>query len=156
MYYYFEDPIEKEYINALIEKIDVEEEVHLYFSTEGGYYDVMMFLIDFLNSKENIIVHLVESVMSAGGLLFTEYKGKLILEDGLDCLMFHCFDRRLYTLREDGYNKNKRLTRQTKQLNENFAKKLKDKEILTEKQTKQFLQGKDIIIYKEQFSKYKL
>ena len=156
MYYYFQDRIEKDNINSLIDKIDVDEEVHLYFSTDGGHYDTMQYFIDFLNSKENIVVHLVECVMSSGCLLFTDFKGKIILEDGLDYLMFHVFDRQVYTLRKDGLIDDRILKKQTRQLNENFAKKIKEKGLLTDKQLKKYINGFDVVIYKEQFDKWKL
>jgi hypothetical protein len=156
MHYYFQDRIEKDNINNLIEKIDVDEEVHLYFSTDGGHYDTMQYLIDFLNSKENIVIHLVECVMSAGCLLFTYFKGKLILEDGLDYLMFHVFDRQVYHLRKDGLIDDRILKKQTKQLNENFAKKIKEKGLLTDTQLKKYINGYDVVVYKQQFDKWVL
>jgi hypothetical protein len=150
MYIYFEDPIEKEFINTLIEKIDIEDEVHLYFATDGGYYDVMKFFVDFLNTKENITIHLIECVQSAGTMLLTDFKGKLIIEEGFDFFMFHKFDRQIYTLRKNSYCDDKLLVSQTDELNKNFAKKLKKKGILTAKQIKQFMQGKDVVVYREQ------
>ena len=156
MYHYFQDNIEKDNINNLIDKIDVDEEVHLYFSTDGGDYDTMRYFIDFLNSKENIVVHLVEYVMSAGCLLFTDFKGKLIIEDGLEYLMFHVFDRQVYTLRKDALINDRILKIQTKQLNENFAKKIKQKGLLTDIQLKKYLKGYDVIVYAEQIKEWKL
>ena len=155
MHYYFDDKIEKDSINNLIEKIDVDEEVHLFFSTDGGHYNVMMYFIDFLNSKENITVHLTEVIQSAGCFLLTDYNGKLVIEDGIDYIMFHVVDMQRYTLRKDGYINDSILVKQIKEVNEDFARKLKDKEILTDRQIKQFLKGQDVIVYKGQIKTWK-
>lgn len=156
MHYYFDDKIEKDNINNLIEKIDVDEEVHLFFSTDGGHYNVMMYLIDFLNRKDNITVHLTEIVQSAGCFLLTDYNGKLVIEDGVDYFMFHAVDMQRYTLRKDGYINEDILVKQIEVVNKNFAKKLKQKGILTDKQIKQFNKGRDVIVYAEQIKKWKL
>jgi hypothetical protein len=156
MHYYFDDKIEKDNINNLIEKIDVDEEVHLFFSTDGGHYNVMMYLIDFLNRKDNITVHLTEIVQSAGCFLLTDYSGKLVIEDGVDYFMFHAVDMQRYTLRKDGYIDEDILVKQIEVVNKNFAKKLKQKGILTDKQIKQFNKGRDVIVYSEQIKKWEL
>ncbi len=156
MHYYFDDKIEKDNINNLIEKIDVDEEVHLFFSTDGGHYNVMMYLIDFLNRKDNITVHLTEIVQSAGCFLLTDYNGKLVIEDGVDYFMFHAVDMQRYTLRKDGYINEDILVKQIEVVNKNFAKKLKQKGILTDKQIKQFNKGRDVIVYAEQIKKWNL
>jgi hypothetical protein len=156
MHYYFDDKIEKDNINNLIEKIDVDEEVHLFFSTDGGHYNVMMYLIDFLNRKDNITVHLTEVIQSAGCFLLTDYNGKLVVEDGVDYFMFHATDMQRYTIRRDGYINDDILIEQVEKVNKNFAKKLKQKGILTQKQIKQFNKGKDVIVYAEQIKKWEL
>ena len=48
------------------------------------------------------------------------------------------------------------LKRQTKQLNENFAKKIKEKGLLTDTQLKRYINGYDVVVYKQQFDKWKL
>lgn len=156
MHIYFEDAIEKEIINNLVEKIGDNENVHLYFSTEGGYTDVMRFFVDFLNTKEDLTVHLVDSVCSAGTLLLTDFKGKLVIDEGLDYFMFHKFDRQIYTLRKNAYIDDSLLVKQTNDLNINFAKKLKKKGLLTSKQVKQFNKGGDVFVYREEFKKWNI
>jgi hypothetical protein len=156
MHYYFDDKIEKDQINNLIDKIDVDEEVHLFFSTDGGYYNVMMYLIDFLNSKSNITVHLTGVVQSAGCFLLTDYNGKLIIEDSIDYIMFHATDIQRYTIRNNGYINDSILIKQIEDINKNFAKKVKQKGILTDKQIKQFNKGKDVIVYAKQIKKWDL
>ena len=48
------------------------------------------------------------------------------------------------------------LSKQDKEYNINFAKKVKNKGLLTEKQLKNLLAGRDVVVYLEQFKKWKL
>jgi hypothetical protein len=48
------------------------------------------------------------------------------------------------------------LKKQDKEYNLKTAKKIKEKEFLTDKQIKDFLKGRDVVIYKDTFSKWKL
>lgn len=154
MHYFFDKDISVESVNELISILQNEEKISLYFSTDGGSPSAMKMLIEFLNSKETEIT-LVDWVMSAGTLLFTEFTGKIRISEELDCIMFHMFDRESYSLRK-GFVNEKKLTKQDFEGNVNFAKKIKKKGLLTDRQIKQFLRGDDIIIYKKEFEKWKL
>lgn len=70
--------------------------------------------------------------------------------------MFHATDMQRYTLRKDAYINDNILVKQIEEVNKNFAKKIKQKEILTDKQIKQFNKGKDVIVYAEQIKKWNL
>ena len=154
MHYFFSREISVGSVNELISILQNEEKINLYFSTNGGSPSAMKMLIEFLNSKETEIT-LVDWIMSAGTLLFTEFTGKIKISEELDCIMFHMFDRESYSLRK-GYVNEKKLTKQDFEGNVNFAKKIKKKGLLTDKQIKQYLRGDDVIIYKKEFEKWKL
>ncbi len=68
--------------------------------------------------------------------------------------MFHFFDRESYNLRKRSLDK--KLTKQDFKGNKIFAKKLKEKGFLTDKQIEKFLKGKDVYVYKKQFKKWRL
>ena len=154
MHYFFDREISVESVNEVISILQNEEKINLYFSTNGGSPSAMMLLIEFLNSRDTEIT-LIDSLMSAGTLLFTDFTGKITISDGLDFIMFHMFDRESYSLRK-GFVDEKKITKQDFEGNVNFAKKLKKKGLLTEKQVKQFLKGKDIFAYKDTINKWKL
>jgi len=154
--YYFNDEISVESVNALIELIQDKEKINLWFSTDGGCSDSMTYLISVLNSfGENITVTLIGQVHSAGTELLVSYKGNLVISDGIDYMIFHKEDRKLHTLRNHGYDA-KILAQICEENNKNFAKKLKEKGILTDKQIKQFNKGEDVYLYKHDILKLKL
>ena len=156
--YYFSDDINVENVNTLVEKLQaVEGKIRLYFSTDGGDPSSMNFLLNFLNSrKEYITVVVTDRCYSAGVDIFVLFEGRIEIED-LDCMLFHVMDRQRYSYRVDGYTSDpKILAKQDKEYNINFAKKIKKKGLLTDKQLKQFLNGRDVIVYKKQFEKWKL
>lgn len=155
MHYYFDKHIDTETVNELIQVLSVDEPTKLFFSTEGGNTDAMFVLIDFLNSRENIEVVLIDWISSAGTQLLTDYSGKLTFCEKLDGFMFHLSDRESYRLRKN-YVDYSLLAEQDLERNKKFAKKLKDKGYLTEKQIKNFLKGKDVFVYKKQFKEWKL
>lgn len=157
-YYYFENNIEVNNINNLVEKLhSMNGEIILYFSTSGGETSVMNYLIKYLNSrKDEIKIVLTNKIYSAGVYLLLDFKGKLGIED-LDSILFHAADREIYSYRKDSYFTNKKIiAKQDKEFNLETAKKIKKKELLTNKQLKQFLKGYDVVVYKEQFEKWKL
>lgn len=156
--YYFSDDITVESVNNLVEKLQgVEGKIRLYFSTDGGDPTAMNFLLNFLNSrKEDITVVLTDRCYSAGADIPVLFEGKTEIEE-LDVILFHVQDREKYSFRVDSYISNpKILAKQDKEVNIIFAEKIKKKGLLTKKQLKQFLNGRDVIVYKEQFKKWKL
>lgn len=153
--YYFEDDINKKTVNELADIIQDKESVRLYFSTEGGETDAMRYLISVFNSHPDLTLILNCYLYSAGCLILTEYKGKLEILETVESFMFHKFDRLSYTLREQIINTNKLLSLSEEE-NEIFAKKLKKKDILTDKQIKKFKKGKDVVLYRDEILKLKL
>lgn len=155
MHYYFKEDIELEYIQELVNKLEGQENIKLYFETFGGTVNVMEFLIDFLNSLGNKIeVVLTGFVYSAGTKILTDYTGKLTISPEIDMMLFHKWDRQIYTLRKD--SDNKYLTKQSEKRNKDFAKKLKQKRILNKEQLKRFKKGEDIRLYTKDILKLKL
>jgi len=154
--YFFSQDITIDNINNLVGKLESSEgKFNLYFATDGGSPEAMTFLIQYMNTREDEIeVTLTDAVMSAGTKMLTDFKGKINISDGLDLVMFHMWDRESYSLRK-GFANDKLLTSQDFEENKKFAKKLKNKGLLTDKQIKQFLAGKDVIVYKEQIKGWK-
>lgn len=156
-YYFFNQKINTDTVNELVDRLqDIEGKISLFFSTNGGQLDSMRYLISFLNSrKKDITITLTDRLVSAGTLLLTDFEGEIVINEGLDFILFHMWDRESYSLRVDITISDKILTKQDKAGNLFFAEKLKNKKLLNDKQIKQFLQGKDVVLYKDTFSKWK-
>lgn len=162
MYYLFNEEITEESVNNLVDKLesaDKDENINLWFATVGGASSAMGFLVNYFNSiKDRLTITITEKLLSAGTSILTDFEGKIILDlDDLDCILFHGADRESYRFRKDStFHCAKILSKQDKEYNINFAKKVKNKKLLTDKQLKNLLKGKDVVVYKEQFKKYKL
>ena len=156
--HYFDESIEKESVNNLIDRLHgIQGEMTLYFSTSGGITSVMKALTTYLNSrKDEITVILTNRIYSAGTFILLDFKGKIKIQE-LDSILFHIADRETYNFRKDSYSVNHEiLIKQDNEYNLKVAKKIKKKGLLTDKQLKDYLKGKDVVVYKEQFSKWKL
>ena len=162
MHYLFNEEITEDSVNNLVEKLesaDKEEKINLWFGTNGGSSSSMGFLVNYFNSiKDRLTITITEKLLSAGTSILVDYGGKIILDlDDLDCILFHGADRESYRFRKDStYHDSKILSKQDKEYNINFAKKVKNKGLLTEKQLKNLLAGRDVVVYLEQFKKWKL
>ena len=150
--HYFLDSIDLPSVQNLIDKLDtLEGEVDLFFETEGGFTDVMDYLVHYLNKrKDEITIYLIGELISAGTKILTDFKGKIIIHEGLDLIMFHKWDRKIYTLRKSSFVDNATLIKYTEEGNKIFSKKLK-KLGLNEKQLKIYNEGKDVVLYKKDF-----
>jgi ATP-dependent protease ClpP protease subunit len=157
-YYYFNNKINNKTVNSLVDKLQtLEGKINLWFTTDGGNADEMDFLIAYLNSRKNeIIITLTGIIQSAGTHLLFEFLGDLIIGNGLDCFMFHATDRLVYPVRNNSEIQDKELSKNDRQLNLNTAQQIKNKQLLTNKQIKQFLQGKDIVVYKKEASTWNI
>lgn len=157
MYIFFQDDIDKETVTELIDKLEqYQGQINLYFSTDGGGITPMYFLIDYLNSrKDEITIHLVDELISAGTYLLTDFEGKIIIEDSLDLILFHKADRSVCTLRQNNVVDEKILVQQTEAGNKKQQEKLKLLG-LNNKQLKLYSQGKDVVLYKKDFNQLKL
>ena len=162
MHYLFNEEITEDSVNNLVEKLesaDKEEKINLWFGTNGGSSSSMGFLVNYFNSiKDRLAITVTEKLLSAGTSILVDFEGKIILDlDDLDCILFHGADRESYRFRKDStYHDSKILSKQDKEYNINFAKKVKNKGILTDKQLKNLLKGRDVVVYKEQFKNWKL
>ena len=160
MYYYFNNEITTESVNELVDKLSqAEDEINLWFSTNGGQSSAMTFLINYFNSvSDRLIITLTNDVWSAGTQILYDYTGKIELDlEDLDTILFHCADRETYSFRKDStITDRKMLVKQDKEYNQKTAEKIKKKKLLTGKQLKDFIKGKDVVVYKEQFKKWKL
>ena len=162
MHYYFNDDITIETVNNLVDKlqaVDKEEKIELYFSTSGGCSSSMEFLVNYFNSiKDRLTIVLISRCWSAGTDLLVSFEGKLVINHNeMDSFVFHLKDREMHLQSKDRDLQDMKIIRkQDKEDNLNFAKKIKNKNLLTSKQLKDFIKGKDIIVYREQFKKWKL
>jgi ATP-dependent protease ClpP protease subunit len=153
--YYFDKEIAKETVNELVDRLQSQDdEINLWFSTDGGDCEAMEYLISVLNSfGDKITVTLCGQVHSAGLDLLTDYTGKLKISDRVDYFIFHK-ENRLLGITDK--NHRKKLKKQSEEHNKIFAEKIKNKGLLTEKQLKRFNKGKDIHVYKKQILKWKI
>ena len=160
MHYYFNDKITTETINELVEKLSQEDgDITLYFGTQGGETASMKFLINYLNSiKDRVKITFVDRVWSAGSFLFLYFEGKMQIDlEETDSILWHIGDRQMYLSAVDRDLEDRNiLKKQDKEYNQKIAEKIKEKGFLTDKQIKDFLKGKDVIIYKDTFKKWKL
>jgi hypothetical protein len=162
MHYLFNEEITEESVNSLVEKLnsaEKDEKINLWFATNGGESSSMGFLVNYFNSiKDKLTITLTDRILSAGTSILTDFNGKVVLDlDDLDVILFHVADRESYRFRKDStFHDAKILSKQDKEYNLNFAEKIKKKNLLTEKQLKQFLKGRDVVVYKEQFKTWKL
>ena len=150
--HFFDNKINKDNVNELIDRLYDKDEIELFFSTQGGQTPSMKVLLHFLNSRhEKIKVIITDSLASAGTLLLTDFKGKIEFRD-LDFILFHVFDRERYPIRKTWGDFNDIIQKQDYEGNLKLAKKFR-KLGLTKKEIKQFLRGQDVILYKDRFKK---
>ena len=158
--YYFNDEISTETVNNLVEKLQsFEGEIDLWFSTNGGESVSMAFLINYFNLiKDRLTITLADKIWSAGTFILTDYYGKIRIEyNEMDSFLFHVGDRRMHLQSVDRDIENaKILAKQDREVNLIFAEKVRKKGLLTEKQLKDYLRGKDVVVYKDTFKNWKL
>lgn len=153
--YIFDDGIEQETIQNCIDAIHMHPEVDLFFSTQGGEASVMNAFISYLNMRqEEVTIHLINTVASAGVFLLTDFKGKIVISENLDWLMFHKADRLTYSNRKSFFNESI-LKKQLIEYNNNYLKKFKDLG-LTDKEIKAYNSGKDVFLYRKDFNRLNL
>ena len=149
-YYFFENDIDSETVQDLIDKIDDKEKIKLYFTTHGGYTPWAEFLRDYLNSrKDDIEIIFTNFVASCGTMLLVGFEGKVTFSDELDTLLFHKIDRELYHQRKQTKDP-KELRKMDKEYNKNLSEKFR-KLGLNDKEIKKFNKGEDVVLYKKDF-----
>lgn len=153
--YHFSDPIDGESVQELIDILSLHEKIDLFFSTEGGEIVETKILLHYLNSrKDDIDIYLTDIIMSAGAFLLTDYQGKIIITDSLDCVLFHKTDRQVYTRRQQ-FISIPTLLEQLDEDNEEMAKKFL-KLGLTKSEIKDYKEGKDVVLYRKDFKRLKI
>lgn len=151
---YFDKDINTETVQELVEKLSsMEGKIDLWFSTSGGFTNQMYYLINYLNSrKEDIKITLTNECLSCGTFLLVYFDGEITHFD-LEVMLFHVTDRERYCLRDNKWINSDKLQKQDWKQNKKFAKKLLERNILTEKQVNRFLKGQDVIIYEKEIKK---
>lgn len=157
MYYYFNDEISTENVNELVDKLENSEgKINLWFSTDGGSSNAMEFLIHFFNSiADRLEITVTQNLCSSGTMILEDFVGKVNIYD-LDYCLFHCADRETLNFRNNNGKDTKVIIEQDKSYNTKTAEKMKNKNLLTDKQIKDFLNGKDVYVYQEQMKTWKL
>jgi ATP-dependent protease ClpP protease subunit len=150
--YHFDNPIDWESVQELIDILALHEKIDLFFTTEGGEIAEVRVLIHYLNTrKDDIDIYLTDVIMSAGTFLLTDYQGKIILTESLDCILFHKTDRQVYTRRQQ-FVSIPILLEQLDNDNELMAKKFLDLG-LTKSEIKEYKEGKDVVLYRKDFNR---
>jgi hypothetical protein len=153
--YHFDNPIDWESVQELIDILAQHEKIDLFFTTEGGEIAEVRVLIHYLNTrKEDIDIYLTDVIMSAGAFLLTDFEGKIIITDSLDCILFHKTDRQVYTRRQQ-FVSIPILLEQLDKDNELMAKKFLDLG-LTKSEIKDYKEGKDVVLYRKDFNRLKI
>ena len=153
--YIFDDEITQETIQDCIDAIHIHPEVDLFFSTQGGETCMMDAFINYLNLRqEEITIHLTDVLASAGTFLLTDFKGKIIITDNLEWIMFHKADRLTYSNRRSFFNE-VILKKQLNEYNDKYSKKFQELG-LSEKEIKAYNSGKDVFLYRKDFNRLNL
>lgn len=150
----FTDDIEEETVQDLIDKINQYAFVNLYFSTHGGYQDIMAILIDFLNHRydnDSIKLTIFDFVASAGTDIFLDYEGPIYVKN-LRALLFHAPDISANKIRKSKFQKN--AEEQLFQDNEIYYKRLMSLG-LSKAEIKKIKDGDDIYIFKDDLHRIK-
>lgn len=152
--YHFDNPIGIVEVKELIDVLSLHDKIDLFFTTEGGEAVSMEVLTHYLNTrKDDITIHIVDFLMSAGVFLLLDFEGKIELHKTLDYILIHGIDRMVYRNREQKISKDI-LQEQLQNYNSQIAKKL-TKFGLTKQEIKDYNLGKDIILYQKDFKRLK-
>ena len=147
----FDDRIDEESIQALMNEMTQYQFVNLYFSTEGGYIHVMRTLVDYLNRRSNpgdisVRVYLNLVCISAGTLLLTDYIGQLFMTCDFRYFWFHAPDVQTYNIRKEAGSE--KLLRFLHEDNEQYYSKLLELG-LTETEVQTIRGGDDVYIFRD-------
>lgn len=147
----FDDEINEESVQMLINEMSQYPFVNLYFSTEGGLVHVMRALVDYLNRRSNpgdvsVRVYLNLVCISAGTLLLTDYIGQLYMTVDFRYFWFHAPDVRSYNIRKEVGSE--KLLKFLHEDNEQFYSKLIELG-LTNTEVQSIRQGDDVYIFRD-------
>jgi len=153
--YHFEDEINVESVQEVIDILSGYESVDLFVTTPGGQIHAMRVLMHFLNNHPDLKIYMTGYIGSAGTMLLTECNKEIIITKDLDWILFHMGDRMI----EGSFRKTtldyKILTEQLKEENDTEAKIL-SKLGLNKKEITSFLEGNDVVLYKKDFHRLKI
>lgn len=149
--YIFNDEIEPDSVQNLIDILYNYPSVDLYFSSEGGYVYLMDALMRAMNQHGDLRVYLTYQVMSAGTDILFDFIGEIFIEKELEVIMFHNYSRALPEAKPGDIDFRK-LRNHTKLKNANYYKKL-EKLGLSKKELNLLKKGGDVFWYREDFDK---
>lgn len=149
----FEDSINIESVQELIERLSVDVPTDLFFCTEGGVVKDMNALIHHLNKMEELTVYLTGEVASCGTFLLLTCKHPIKITEDLVAMTFHQIDIMSYNLRQTSVEKG--IVKMCKEDNDQIANSFLTAGILTPKQVKEFNRGKDVTILRNELKKLK-
>lgn len=150
--YHFDDEINSETVQGLIDILSGYSNIDLFFTTPGGELHAMRVLIHFINNHPDINIYMTGYVASAGTFLFLECNKPITLCEDLDWILFHLGDRMV----EGQFRKTtlnyEVLKEQLKETNDKLASSFL-KLGLTKKEIKAFLEGDDVVLYRKDFNR---
>lgn len=149
---FFNESIDEGPVLDLIQELESSPSVDLFFSTEGGTALLMEMLIHCLNNHGDVNIYLNYQLMSAGIDVLTKFKGKIFITPGFELMMIHCYDRKLYSKRDMGFNK-KRLNEGLVKQNADIRKDYK-KLGFSKKELKKFDKGEDVWWYRTEIEEH--
>lgn len=153
--YHFENEIDSETVQDLIDRLSEHSSIDLFFTTVGGSAHAMRILLHFINNHPDIKIYLTGYIASAGTFLFFECNKEIILCEDLDWILFHLGDRQI----EGSFRKTTLdytiLTEQLKEQNDKWVSKYKEIG-LNPKEIKRIVEGDDVVLYRKDFSRLKI
>lgn len=150
--YIFNQDVEVETVQELIDTIHNHDKVDLIFHTNGGVVYAMNALIKYLNNHPDINIYLTYQIYSCGFDIITNFTGKIFLTKDLDFFMVHAADRTSYQIRKYDWDVNT-LNQYTKERNEDYCKLLKDNHNFTVEELSKIMNGEDVYIYRKDFKR---
>jgi len=153
--YHFEDSIDVESVQGLIDILSGYECIDLFFTTPGGEAHAMAVLIHFINNHPDIRIYMTGFIASAGTFLFTDCNKEIILTEDLDWVLFHMGDRVVTNSFRKASVDDRILIEQLREENNNWAAKFA-KIGLNKKEVKSYLEGNDVVLYKKDFNRLKI
>lgn len=153
--YHFENEIDPENVQDLINILTDYRAIDLFFTTVGGNPHAMRILLHFINNHPDIKIYLTGYIASAGTFLLFECNKEIVLCEDLDWILFHLGDRSI----EGSFRKTTLdytiLTEQLKEQNNKWVSKYKEIG-LNPKEIKRILEGDDVVLYRKDFSRLKI
>lgn len=147
----FDDRIDEESIQTLMNEMSQYPFVNLYLSAEGGIVSVARALVDYLNRRSqpdniSVRVFLNHICCSAGTLLLTDYTGQLYVTVDFRFFMFHSFDQLTHNIRKD--DERDKLLKFLFEDNEQYYSQLKDLG-LTDVEVQSVRDGNNVYVFRD-------